>query len=116
MQYRQKYPERVRGWIKKHKLKNKEKIAIANCRYLIKKLYGLTLEQYNDMLVNQVGVCAICKEKPADRRLSVDHNHKTGKVRGLLCRNCNTALGGFKDSVLILKSAIEYLGRDYGSN
>lgn len=71
----------------------------------------LTVEEYQEMLENQNWLCAICG---ADRnkdgtRLCVDHNHETGKIRGLLCHGCNTSLGKFKDSVELLQKAIDYL-------
>ena len=62
------------------------------------------------MFKKQNGVCAICKKECiTGRRLAVDHNHVTGKNRGLLCTNCNTSLGGFKDDILYLEAAIRYL-------
>lgn len=81
------------------------------------KSYGLTPEQYDVMLVEQGGVCAICgKEEVSTRppfntvfKLSVDHDHETGKVRGLLCQKCNRAIGLMNDSVDLLKRAIYYL-------
>ena len=83
----------------------------------LKQLYGVTLEEYNVIYGNQGGVCAICgkREKRLDKRtgnaknLSIDHDHVTGEVRGLLCINCNMAIGGFEESVDRLKSAINYL-------
>jgi hypothetical protein len=72
------------------------------------KTYGITVEEYTAMLDKQDGVCAICK-KPDSKRLSVDHSHQSGKVRGLLCTKCNTALGKFDDSVDLLNTAITYL-------
>lgn len=79
-------------------------------RRAILKAYGLTLDQYAALLTSQNGVCAICgKEGP--RRLAVDHCHQTNTVRGLLCVNCNTALGSFFDQIENLKSAIRYLER-----
>lgn len=63
------------------------------------------------MLERQGGVCAICKEKPKNGRLAIDHLHGTDKVRGLLCSPCNTALGLFKDDPERLAAAIEYLKR-----
>jgi len=82
-----------------------------------RKHYGISLDDYNRMFDNQNGKCLICESKetaksPATgepRRLAVDHCHETGKVRGLLCSSCNTSLGGFKDSIKYLKSAIKYL-------
>ena len=76
----------------------------------LKKCYGITLEQYNEMLIKQNGVCAICCEKdPNFDNLAVDHDHKTNKVRGLLCHLCNRALGMFKDDGIRIKNAIIYL-------
>ena len=63
-------------------------------RTSLKKLYGITAEEYDAMLESQGNVCAICKKpQPTKRRLSVDHDHETGKVRGLLCTTCNLVLG-----------------------
>lgn len=85
--------------------------------YDYKRRYGITLDVYHEMFKDQNGVCAICgnKETAVDRttqetrRLAVDHCHKTGKVRALLCTNCNTLIGRANDSVEVLKSAITYL-------
>jgi hypothetical protein len=78
--------------------------------YAIKKQYNLDPEEYETMLTAQVGVCAICKKDcSTGRRLAVDHDHASDEVRGLLCSNCNTSLGGFKDSEELLLSAIAYL-------
>ena len=68
---------------------------------------GLTLEQYKSLLTYQSGVCAICEEG-CFQSLAIDHNHKTGVVRGLLCMKCNTGLGKFK-TIQQLKKAIAYL-------
>lgn len=78
--------------------------------YWLKHNYGITLEQYEAMVIEQNGVCKICKHV-CERygRLSVDHNHSTGEVRGLLCNNCNTSLGGFKDKSDVLRKAADYL-------
>lgn len=81
----------------------------------IKRRYGCTLEQYNVMLTAQAGACAICKclHNPAVKkgRLFVDHCHKTGAVRALLCSGCNSLLGYAKDDSRILLEAVAYLGR-----
>lgn len=74
--------------------------------------YGITWEQYKQMLADQNGLCALCeKTDGAGRRLSVDHDHDTGFIRGLLCVNCNAAIGGFGESVQLLQKAIEYIHR-----
>jgi hypothetical protein len=79
--------------------------------------YRITDEYFRELLKQQKGVCAICKNKESyflpktksNRELCVDHCHETKKIRGLLCTQCNIALGKFKDSIEILNSAIEYL-------
>ena len=72
--------------------------------------YGLKPGEYDHMLEQQGGGCAICKQPCArERRLSVDHCHSTGRVRGLLCQNCNAAIGMFKDDTALLFRAIDYL-------
>lgn len=77
----------------------------------IHKTFGLTYERYCEMLHEQDGVCAICGTHGQDyeARLSVDHDHATGEVRGLLCRQCNAGLGAFRDSLNMLEAAIGYL-------
>lgn len=82
------------------------------------KLYGITEEQLFNMRINQDFSCAICgkDEDDMERGLSKDHDHITGKVRGLLCQNCNSALGMLKENVNILKSAIRYLENHKGDN
>lgn len=72
--------------------------------------YGITLEDYNFLLEKQNEKCKICNnECPTGKSLAVDHNHKTGKVRGLLCKNCNIGLGMFFDNLDFLESAVLYL-------
>jgi hypothetical protein len=76
----------------------------------ITDVYGLTPEEYDRLLAFQGGACAICQNIPRTKRLAVDHDHKSGAVRGLLCRSCNyKVLGGVKDSVDTLQRAITYL-------
>ena len=77
------------------------------------KKYGITLEIFNKMLKEQDGKCAICLEDNSkqNRSLHVDHNHKTGEVRQLLCSNCNTALGKIEPRPELLDAFKEYLIR-----
>lgn len=70
---------------------------------------GLTPEQYTEMLSAQNGGCKVCAGPSGHRRFHVDHDHKTGVVRGLLCSNCNVALGQAKDSASRLMALAEYL-------
>jgi hypothetical protein len=85
-------------------------------RYLM-RVYNITLEEYNAVLVEQGGVCAICGKSeeiknPSARdrsSLAVDHCHETGKIRGLLCFKCNTGIGALGDSIQGLERALAYL-------
>lgn len=81
--------------------------------YVLRTKYNLSLEQLNEMMVNQNNECAICHrhQKDISKSFSVDHNHATGQVRGLLCDPCNIGIGMLKDSVINLQSAINYLKR-----
>lgn len=86
-----------------------------NRKYDLKKQHGITPEDYAVILREQKGVCAICSE-PETRilrgkvcALSVDHDHETNKIRGLLCSRCNVALGMFRDRPKLLKRAYDYL-------
>jgi hypothetical protein len=79
-------------------------------RSQLKRLYGLTLAQYDAMLAAQGGACALCPTVPTSRkRLHVDHCHTTGTVRGLLCAECNMGLGKFKDNTDTLLKAVDYI-------
>jgi hypothetical protein len=77
--------------------------------------YGITLEEYNSMLEKQEHKCAICGDHESNTRwgktvkLAVDHDHTTGKVRGLLCQRCNTTLGRYKDSKTVWINFQRYL-------
>ena len=71
-------------------------------------LHKITDEQYNEMFKKQKGKCRICKQL-SSKTLSIDHNHETGKIRGLLCENCNRELSMFQDSTSFLQEAIKYL-------
>lgn len=81
-----------------------------NSRY---RTYKLNEELFNKMLYNQNNQCAIChNEFKLNKKTFIDHNHTTGKVRGLLCPKCNILLGNCNDDIEILKSAITYLIKD----
>jgi len=107
------------AWNKKYRDRNIEKYR-ASWRKASKKLYykdpfgiklrqnyGITIDQYSEMVNKQDGRCKICHEKPD--LLAVDHCHKRNKVRALLCLKCNSGLGMFKENVDVLKRAIQYL-------
>ncbi|QIG70622.1 putative recombination endonuclease VII protein [Rhizobium phage RHph_I1_18] len=80
----------------------------------LRKKYGIGLQQYQQMHANQDGVCWICQcEDSRGYALAVDHDHKTGQVRGLLCGECNKILGKYKDEIALFERAIEYLTKDH---
>lgn len=99
-----------REWSKKNIKERLSKQAIARC----KRKYGLTDEEYRALILVQGGVCSICKKPPhaedkKDRRFAVDHCHKTGVIRGILCSPCNLALGLLEDNPDFFSAAIQYL-------
>lgn len=82
--------------------------------YKYKRLFGLSLEDFNKLHIEQGGLCAICLQKPLTHfkgkpMLNLDHDHRTNKIRGLLCKPCNMLLGEAKDKISVLLSAIKYL-------
>lgn len=96
----------LRDW--KRKKRKREPKWVTN-NHLMRK-YGITLEMRDEMYKQQAGCCAIC-EKSMGEKPCTDHNHKTRIVRQLLCDMCNKGLGQFKEDVLILEKAIEYIRR-----
>ncbi len=81
-----------------------------NYRCQIKHRYNMSSEDLNKLKELQDNKCAICRKEESKRfRLFVDHNHKTGKVRGLLCNSCNSAIGYFSDDIELMKSGIQYI-------
>ena len=77
-------------------------------------MYGLTPEQYKMILKRQKNKCTVCPtklSKLSSKEIHIDHNHKTGKVRGILCQKCNLALGLLLESVNIIKSLLNYIGQ-----
>jgi hypothetical protein len=79
----------------------------------LKRVYDIIPQQYAELLSQQNGVCAICENLcRTKRKLAVDHDRRTGKVRGLLCFDCNTALGKLDHDIEILMNAIAYLEGD----
>ena len=76
----------------------------------LKRTYKISIEDYEEKLMEQNGLCAICKGRcSSGRKLAVDHNHKSGNVRGLLCNHCNRGLGFLKESPEIISNVLKYL-------
>lgn len=98
--------ERSRKREQAYKEANREKVAENQRRWKLKRKYGLTPDAYRALLEAQSGKCAVCKVNDVAH---VDHDHSTGLVRGLLCRECNIGLGNFRDSISFLLSAAQYL-------
>lgn len=80
----------------------------------LQQRYGLTIEDYEKILKKQNGGCWICGKtsNQGPRKLNIDHNHTTGKVRGILCYKCNGAIGMFDESLEFLQRAIKYLKKN----
>jgi len=99
---------------KERRMKNPSKFK----SYDLKRSFGIDIDTYNKMLIEQDFKCKICSSHQSElvRQLSVDHCHKTGFIRGLLCSLCNTGLGKFKDDPQLLINAINYLKTDLAGN
>jgi hypothetical protein len=106
-EWQREHPEMVRATLKRFAAAGKRKVS--NRKSHLKRKYGLTLEDFDAMLASQGGGCAICGRTDAD---NVDHDHVTGRVRGILCFNCNVAIGHVANDEDRLSAAISYLARD----
>lgn len=104
-------PDRYKTYVRRYREKN---VDAERGRHLMRE-YGITIEQYNIMEAQQNGLCAICKQpetqerKGVKYRLAVDHCHKTGKIRGLLCFKCNSAMGSFEKRDIPMSNVESYL-------
>lgn len=81
----------------------------ASWEYGLRNNFGMTPEEYYELLELQRDVCAICGKDDGTRRLAVDHDHETGEIRGLLCRKCNMGLGLLGDDPELVLNALRYL-------
>ncbi len=104
-EYSKKEREKLKGKSEKWKEWNR----VRKKGYNLKKTFGITIKQYNELFQKQGGICAICGNRENGKSLAVDHNHKTGEIRELLCTNCNLTIGLLNDDPSILKKAIKYL-------
>lgn len=109
--WREKNREKIR--IKDKIRKSRPEIKLKNRNYNLMKYYGVTLEEWNNLFTKQGECCAICKSPTTNGTgWHTDHDHKKGKVRGILCSPCNIAIGHFKDNIEALESAIIYLSEN----
>jgi len=105
-EWRHKNRDKYNARVRENHFKNRDRVSAQR----MKRKYGITLEGFNAMLGAQSGSCAVCQIAPLPgKKLVVDHNHKTGKIRGLLCYQCNSAVGLCKDNPSILRRAAQYL-------
>lgn len=105
-EYRKNTPEKQKEYKKRHHSSEKSR------DYSLRYRYGMTSSQFDIMFESQGRICALCNSDKSDsKNFVVDHCHKTGKVRGILCSYCNRALGMLKDDTEILKKAIIYLSK-----
>jgi len=103
-----KHKEKILQRHRAYRLANPGKVKKISFQNALRRFYDLSLEQWNKLLVAHAGRCAIC-DSPAP--LQVDHNHKTGKVRGLLCFKCNTAIGLLREDPGLFTAASLYLAK-----
>lgn len=104
--------EKLRKYRKNLRETDPHKLFLSNRKTNLKQTYGISLEQYAEMLQEQNSKCDVCgkeHEEVTKKRLNVDHCHTTGKVRGLLCANCNTALGLLKENVQNIDKLKDYI-------
>ena len=99
-------------YARRYQQERPERRSVYARRYALKKLYGITPEQWDRMYEAQDGQCLICGTSPARKRLHVDHDHETGRVRGLLCSGCNSGIAHLRHDPQLLSKAIAYLERE----
>lgn len=118
--YRALNPEQEKARSRAHYRANREQYALRAKAYRathrketknleLRRLYGITINDFESLWANQGQVCAICKTKPNKRSPFVDHDHSTGRVRGIVCYKCNTALGMIGDNLETAWAIIDYL-------
>lgn len=95
----------TRAWARR----NAERFGDFRRKERLMKKFGLTLVSFKERVAAQQGLCAICRQSPGKRTLDVDHDHRTGQIRNLLCRRCNFVLGAVKENRWVLKRMVAYL-------
>lgn len=106
---REKHNFLIKRWAKA----NPQKRALTYRKNQIKRRYGITYNEYLEMILKQGNKCKICEFQFTNDKMGgkpfIDHCHNTGKVRGILCHSCNIAIGNLKDSVELMEKAIQYI-------
>jgi hypothetical protein len=109
--WREANPEHLRDYMREYRSRPERKRAAREGH--LRRKYGITLEDYEATLEAQGGGCKICGDPPPEGgSLHVDHDHVTGKIRGLLCFRCNNAIGDLRDDVDLIYRMLDYLDRD----
>ena len=103
-----------KGWRADNRKGNKEKVSEQIRRYNLKRVHGITLEEYNELFIKQEGRCAICGKHQSELKTSlhVDHNHETDEIRGLLCMQCNIILGWYEileNDLELVEKVLKYI-------
>lgn len=110
-----KYNARKNNYRKNMSKEQKKKLSrgckLSKRAYHLMKTYGITIDQYNILFLKQEGKCLICGKHQQELKMTlrVDHDHNTGKTRGLLCHSCNTAIGLMEENIDTLTKAVQYL-------
>lgn len=111
MTYYERNREKILKQTKAYKLANPLKHKMHKFLFMLRNKYKITNAQYLELFAKQENKCAICTSgiEPYTKHAHIDHCHKTGSVRGILCKSCNNGIGFLKDSVEILGNALNYL-------
>lgn len=110
-EWAKKNPEKMKIIQERRKIKdaNDPTVKLKQRNQALKRQYGITHDDYLRMLDTQNGACKLCYRKPGERKLHVDHCHRTGRVRGLLCHQCNWYLGTIEQDINIMSRIVDHL-------
>lgn|SRR3972149_5037998 len=113
-EYKVRNKERLLAYCKRWRREDPDRRRTSELPGRLRRSYGITLETYDVLLESQGGVCRVCYGvNPDGEMLSVDHDHATRHVRGLLCHRCNIGIGAFRDNPEFLKRATTYVRKGY---
>lgn len=106
--WRRENPKKFEAWKKRNREENRDRIRVSNRRGHLRRKYGISLEDFDFLVVAQAGRCALC-DRHDGHGLHVDHDHTSGRVRGLLCGKCNKAIGLLDEDPRLFAAAVGYL-------